>query len=84
VLILGVGGGAKVFDGSEAAQVVRELRPKVVIPVQYVSGAVPAGCDQGGVEPFLQAMGGTPVQRTGRTVSLSGGLGEGPVIKVLR
>jgi len=84
VLILGVGGGAKVFNGGEAAEVVRELRPRVVIPVQYVSGAVPAGCDQGSVEPFLQAMGGTPVQRPGRTVNLSAGLGEGPVIKVLR
>jgi L-ascorbate metabolism protein UlaG (beta-lactamase superfamily) len=84
VLILGVGGGAKVFDGGEAAEVVRELRPRVVIPVQYVSGAVPANCDQGSVEPFLQAMAGTPVQRPGRTVNLSTGLGEGPTIKVLR
>lgn len=84
VLILGVGGGAKVFNGGEAAEVVRELRPRVVIPVQYVSGAVPADCDQGSVEPFLQAMGGTPVQRPGRTVNLSTGLGEGPVITVLR
>jgi hypothetical protein len=63
---------------------VRELRPRVVIPVQYVSGSVPAGCDQGSVEPFLQAMGGTPVQRTGRTLNLSTSLGEGPVIKVMR
>jgi L-ascorbate metabolism protein UlaG (beta-lactamase superfamily) len=84
VLILGVGGGAKVFDGREAAEVVRELRPRVVIPVQYVSGAVPADCDQGSVEPFLQAMPGTPVQRPGRTLSLPSSLGEGPVIKVLR
>ncbi|MEX1317124.1 MAG: MBL fold metallo-hydrolase [Synechococcaceae cyanobacterium] len=84
VLILGVGGGAKVFDGREAAEVVRELRPRVVIPVQYVNGPVPAGCDQGSVEPFLQAMGGTPVQRTGRTLNLRSSLGEGPVIKVMR
>ncbi|MFO8236843.1 MAG: MBL fold metallo-hydrolase [Prochlorococcaceae cyanobacterium] len=84
VLIVGVGGGAKVFNGSEAAEVVRELRPRVVIPVQYVTGAAPANCDQGGVEPFLQAMAGTPVQRPGRTVNLSGSLGEGPAIMVLR
>ncbi|TVS04384.1 MAG: Zn-dependent hydrolase [Cyanobium sp. PLM2.Bin73] len=84
VLILGVGGGAKVFDGSEAAEVVRELRPRVVIPVQYVSGPVPPGCDQGSVEPFLQSMAGAAVQRPGRTVNLSTSLGEGPTIKVLR
>ncbi len=84
VLVIGVGGGAKVYDGAEAAEVVRELRPRVVIPVQYVNGAVPANCDQGSVEPFLQALSGTPVQRSGRTLNLGTSLGEGPVIKVMR
>ncbi|MGA0997351.1 MAG: MBL fold metallo-hydrolase, partial [Vulcanococcus sp.] len=45
VLIVGVGGGAKVYDGAEAAAVVRELAPKRVLPVQYVSGKTPANCD---------------------------------------
>jgi L-ascorbate metabolism protein UlaG (beta-lactamase superfamily) len=84
VLIIGVGGGAKVYDGSEAAEIVRELQPKVVIPVQYTPGAPPQDCDQGGVEPFLQAMGGTPVKRSGRTLSLPGSLSGGPVIQVMR
>jgi len=84
VLIIGVGGGAKVYDGPEAAAVVRELAPRRVIPVQYVNGKAPAGCDQGGVEPFLQAMAGTPVQRTGRTVSLPASLGDSTQITVLR
>jgi L-ascorbate metabolism protein UlaG (beta-lactamase superfamily) len=84
VLIIGVGGGAKVYDGAEAAAVVRELAPRRVIPVQYVSGKVPAGCDQGSVDPFLQAMAGTPVQRLGRTVSLPGKLSEATQITVLR
>ena len=84
VLIIGVGGGAKVYDGSEAAEVVRELAPRRVIPVQYTSGKPPAGCDQGSVEPFLKAMAGTPVQRPGRSLSLPGQLSDGPVIEVLR
>ena len=84
VLIIGVGGGAKVYDGAEAAAVVRELAPRRVIPVQYVSGQAPAGCDQGSVEPFLQAMAGTPVQRLGRSVSLPGKLSEGTQVTVLR
>lgn len=84
VLIIGVGGGAKVYDGSEAAAVVRELAPRRVIPVQYVSGKAPANCDQGGLQPFLQAMGGTPVQRTGRSISLPGQLSDGLQITVLR
>jgi L-ascorbate metabolism protein UlaG (beta-lactamase superfamily) len=84
VLIIGVGGGAKVYDGAEAAAVVRELQPRRVIPVQYVSGRTPANCDQGGVEPFLQAMAGTPVQRVGRTVSFPAPLSDATQIKVLR
>ena len=84
VLIIGVGGGAKVYSGAEAAEVVRELQPRRVIPVQYVSGKPPKDCDQGGVQPFLQAMAGTAVKRGGPSLTLPGKLGEGMVIEVLR
>ena len=84
VLIIGVGGGGKVYDGKEAAEVVRQLNPRRVIPVQYVSGDAPQGCDQGGVQPFLDAMGGTTVRRVGTTLSLPGTLGDNTVIDVMR
>jgi L-ascorbate metabolism protein UlaG (beta-lactamase superfamily) len=86
VLILGVGGGAKVYDGREAAEIVRQLSPRVVIPVQYARGAkAPNGCDQSGIQPFLEAMTGTPVQRRGGQIDLPGAIsGEGTVIEVLR
>jgi L-ascorbate metabolism protein UlaG (beta-lactamase superfamily) len=84
VLIIGVGGGAKVYNGAEAAAVVRDLAPRRVIPVQYVSGKAPKGCDQGGVDPFLQAMAGTPVKRVGRVLSLPAKLSEGTQIEVMR
>lgn len=84
VLIIGVGGGAKVYDGSEAADVVRDLQPRVVIPVQYVAGKTPKACDQTTVDPFLKAMAGTPVKRTGSQLSLPGKLPDGTVIDVMR
>lgn len=84
VLIIGVGGGAKVYNGAEAAAVVRDLAPRRVIPVQYVSGTAPQGCDQSGVDPFLQAMGGTPVKRVGRVLTLPAKLSEGTQIEVMR
>ena len=68
----------------EAAEVVRELKPRRVIPVQYVSGKTPKDCDQTTVQPFLDAMAGTPVKRPGRTLSLPGKLGDGMVIEVMR
>jgi L-ascorbate metabolism protein UlaG (beta-lactamase superfamily) len=84
VLIIGVGGGAKVYTGAEAAEVVRELQPRRVIPVQFVSGKTPKDCDQTTLQPFLDAMAGTPVKRPGRSLNLPGKLGDGMVIEVMR
>ncbi|MBM5799538.1 MAG: MBL fold metallo-hydrolase [Cyanobacteria bacterium K_DeepCast_35m_m2_023] len=85
VLIIGVGGGAKVYDGAEAAAVVRELQPRRVIPVQYVAGRKPPkDCDQTGVDPFLKAMAGAKVNRLGTSLSLPGKLGDSLVIEVMR
>lgn len=83
VLILGVGGGAKVYTGAEAAQVVRELQPRRVIPVQY-GGRAAAGCDQGSAQPFLEAMAGTRINRPGRSLSLTPPLGDSTVIELMR
>jgi L-ascorbate metabolism protein UlaG (beta-lactamase superfamily) len=84
VLIIGVGGGGKVYTGQEAAEVARELQARRVIPVQYSSGKAPAGCDQGPVEPFVQAMTGATVRRSGRTISVVPPLGDGTVIELMR
>jgi L-ascorbate metabolism protein UlaG (beta-lactamase superfamily) len=84
LLIIGVGGGAKVYDGAEAAVVVKDLQPRRVIPVQYVGGKTPADCDQGSLQPFLQALGGTPVQKPGRSVRLGSPLSEATQVLVLR
>ncbi|MFN6133432.1 MAG: MBL fold metallo-hydrolase [Synechococcaceae cyanobacterium] len=84
VLIIGVGGGAKVYTGQEAAQIVRQLQPRRVIPVQTLSGRQVQDCDLTTVEPFLQAMGGTPVQRPGVSVTLTPPLGDSTTIVLLR
>ena len=84
VLIIGVGGGDKIYNGEEAAAVVKQLNPKRVIPVQYVNGDAPASCDQGGVQPFLEAMGSTTVVNPGRSVNLPANLPGTTVITVLR
>tara|TARA_Y100001968_G_scaffold323973_1_gene362498 strand:+ start:1785 stop:2522 length:738 start_codon:yes stop_codon:yes gene_type:complete len=65
ILIIAVGGGDKVYNGQEAASVVKALNPKFVIPVQYVKGAVPTNCNQTGVEPFLEAMNAIEVRKIG-------------------
>jgi hypothetical protein len=45
---------------------------------------VPAQCDQGSVQPFIEAMAGTPVQRPGRTLRLGAPLSDATQIEVLR
>ena len=84
VLIVGVGGGAKIFDASEAAELVQQLNPRQVIPVQYVTGEAPANCDQTTVKPFLEAMAGTSVRDVGRRVQLPGALPDTTQITLMR
>ncbi len=85
VLVLAVGGGSKVLDGPQAAQVVEMIRPRLVIPVQYATASPPDGCDLATIEPFLEALPATiPVKRLGPTTELSDSLlGEGAAVHVL-
>ena len=85
VLVLAVGGGSKVMDGSQAAQVVDMLKPRLVIPVQYATAPSPEGCDLATVEPFLDALPATtPVERPGPATRFSDSLlGEGVTVHVL-
>ncbi|MEB3158635.1 MAG: MBL fold metallo-hydrolase [Synechococcus sp.] len=84
VLIIGVGGGGKVYNGQEAAEVIKTLNPRRVIPVQYVTGTAPEGCDQTTIQPFLDALGGISVQRVGSTLNLPAALGDSTVVDVMR
>ncbi len=68
VLIIAVGGGTKVYDAQEAANVVEALNPKIVIPVQYQKQARDkiSSCDQQGVEPFLELMKDYKLRKVGK------------------
>ena len=85
VLVLAVGGGSKVMDGLQAAQVVNTIQPRLVIPVQYTTDTPPEDCDLATVEPFLEALPATvSVERPGPTTELGDSLlGEGTTVHVL-
>ena len=72
ILFIPVGGGAKIYDAQEAANVVEVLKPKIVIPVQYKrkgKDKIPS-CDQKGVEPFLELMKDYKVRKVGKKYTL--------------
>ncbi|OIO52536.1 MAG: hypothetical protein AUJ19_01040 [Parcubacteria group bacterium CG1_02_58_44] len=54
ILFVPVGGGDG-LDAKRAAEVVVQIEPRVVIPMNYLSGKLGEGLQ--GVEPFLKAMG---------------------------
>ncbi len=85
ILIIAVGGGAKVYNGVEAAEVVRALKPKRVIPVQFSREVeTPRNCDQTGVQPFLDAMQGIEVKEVGMSIDFPRKLSDETVINVMR
>ncbi|EKV01410.1 putative Zn-dependent hydrolase of beta-lactamase fold [Leptolyngbya sp. PCC 7375] len=85
VLLLPVGGGSKAYNATEAAAAVQSLQPKLVIPTQYRTSAANNSCELQGVDEFLGAMAGTPVDRVGSTLTLQSGSlpASGMRIKVL-
>jgi len=69
VLILPVGGGA-VLSPSEAAAIVAQLKPRVVIPVHYRTDAPGSDSSLATVDAFVQAGGFADVQQGGHTLTL--------------
>ncbi len=84
VLIIGVGGGAKVYNANEAAAIIKELSPKQIIPVQYARNKKLTNCDLTSIEPFLDAMKGTSVKNVGKTFSLPKKIKDKMIINVMK
>ncbi len=86
VLLVPVSGGPKAYTPEEAKQAIAVLSPKVIIPTQYRTDAAdPETCDSQRLDAFLNVMAGTPVQRSGASLSLSRGSlpSSGSVIQVM-
>ncbi len=87
VLFIGVGGGAKVYSGKEAAEVIEHLNPKIVIPAQYLSNIFSvrkdADCDQTGIQPFLDATKHIEHRKVGKKYVLPRILENRTIIKLM-
>ncbi len=57
ILFISIGGGVKSYDGSEASEVVKILKPSIVIPVHFDRGNnISVDCDFSNEDLFLERM----------------------------
>ncbi len=61
ILIIPVGGKGMTLDGLAAAKIVRELEPRIIIPVHYDDGAASYKVPQDPVDVFTKELGITPL-----------------------
>jgi len=65
ILAIPVGGNGYTLDPTGAATIVRQIEPKIVIPVHYADGALKYEVPQGDLEPFITEL-GAPVEETSK------------------
>jgi L-ascorbate metabolism protein UlaG (beta-lactamase superfamily) len=65
ILIIPVGGNGYTLDATGAATLVRQIEPKVVIPVHYADGALKYEVPQDTLETFTKEL-GAPVEEVSR------------------
>lgn len=65
ILILPIGGGGYTLDATSAAGVVRQIDPKVIIPVHYADDALKYEVPQDTLETFVKEL-GAPVEITAK------------------
>lgn len=63
IAIIPVGGGGYTLDATSAASLVRQIEPKVVIPVHYTDAAVKYEVPQDTLETFIKEL-GAPTEET--------------------
>ena len=85
VVFIPVGGGPKAYSAEEAAAAIKVLNPKLVIPMQYKTGAAQGECELTNLDAFISLMSGVSVRKSGSTVDISKSSlpKDGMVIQVL-
>jgi L-ascorbate metabolism protein UlaG (beta-lactamase superfamily) len=87
LVLIPVGGGPKSYSPEEAAKAVDALKPKIVIPTQYLTeSADKSACDLVGVDEFLKLMEGKTIAKLNSsqiTIKPSDLPKEGTLIRVM-
>ena len=72
ILFISIGGGFKSYNGSEASDIVKILKPSIVIPVHFVRGKkISDDCDFSNADLFLENMQDFKVKYLGKSVEIN-------------
>ena len=72
ILFISIGGGFKSYNGSEASNVVKILKPSIVIPVHFVRGRNNSdACDFSNADLFLENMQDFKVKYLGKSFEIN-------------
>ena len=72
ILFISVGGGIKSYDGKEAAEVVKTLKPSIVVPVHFLKGRDRIqDCDFSNADSFIENMPDFKVKYLGKSFSIN-------------
>ena len=66
ILIIPVGGNGYTLDAKDAAHIVKNIEPKVVIPVSYAESGVKYEVPQDNVELFIKELGTQNIEKTAK------------------
>lgn len=82
IIIIPVGGGGYTLDATSAANIVRQIDPKAVIPVHYADTILKYEVPQDTVETFIKEL-GAPVDVVGK-YKVKGGSSLPPVLTLVQ
>ena len=72
ILFISIGGGFKSYNGSEASDIVKILKPSIVIPVHFVRGKkISDDCDFSNADLFLENMQDFKVKYLGKSFEIN-------------
>ncbi len=72
ILFISIGGGFKSYNGTEASDIVKTLKPSIVIPVHFVKGKnISENCDFSNADLFLDNMQDFKVKYLGKKFKIN-------------
>ena len=72
ILFISIGGGFKSYNGSEASDIVKKLKPSIVVPVHFMRGKnISDNCDFSNADFFLENMQDFRVKYLGKSFEIN-------------